>query len=252
MKTLNLDARPVSGILLLANPVAGKASELIPLYPDWQDVFASFSNIQIALMLITPLAALWLMARWLGSSAAGQRGDAASRTGHEASPEDAYPTTANQTIPMSHFHSMVEVRKEMNPLTEAEVYLSFGQDRDAEALLLDAIRRAPMKMGLRIKLAEIYAQRRDAVSFRTVAVKLSLMTGGSGPVWEHICDMGRRLDTGDPDYGAEQSSAPGKFTELVFKTLRPDAGSFEDTGPPSLSVAYEDEQHGGGRQKSTA
>jgi hypothetical protein len=191
----------------------------------------SFSTGEITAVIIVTLAGILL------TRLAWQRWHDARRR----QPNSAFsPTTlpddsrsAPQTQPMQHLMQMMEVRKEMNPLTEAEVYLAFGRDKDAEALMLDAIRKSPMKLGYRIKLAEIYAQRRDTVSFQITAAKLKLMTDASGPVWSHICDMGRRIDPRNPDYRSVGGTT-AESADFVARHLDGGLPAFEDTQPVSL------------------
>lgn len=163
-----------------------------------------------------------------------------------------WPETVQNTMPfdtqiLSQFPYEAHERKPMNPLTDAEVYLAFGNDRDAEALLLEAINTAPMKVGLRIKLAEIYAQRRDGQSFRTVALKLSEMVDHSGPVWEYICDLGRRSDPDNPDYRRATEPSP-ETTAYLCAAFNTGGDGFADTCIASLPMMYAGEGYGDGNK----
>lgn len=142
------------------------------------------------------LAALVLKRRMAATTDHGRRSFA---TDPEAD------TLPGETQP-GHFADMVEIDQHLTPLTEAEVFMSLGRDEEAEQLLLDAIRRAPTKLSLRVKLAEIYAKRADPVAFQSVAFKLRLITGARGLVWEAICKMGRELDRGNPEYRDMQAA----------------------------------------------
>lgn len=131
------------------------------------------------------------------------------------------------TRPMSEFNSMVEVRRHLTPLTEAEVFMALGKDQEAEALLLEAIRRSPTNISLRVKLAEVYTQRPDVTAFQSVAFKLRLITGARGQVWENICRMGRYVDPGNPEYRDMEAAA--QQGSSAFAITQADSSDFADT-----------------------
>jgi pilus assembly protein FimV len=197
----------------------------------------------IILALCAVMAGLmrWLIARSRSTPRAAIPPRVAPSVG-AANNQPQWPETAVETRPfdtqiLSQFPYMAQERKSMNPLTDAEVYLAFGNDRDAEALLLEAIRTAPMKVGLRIKLAEIYAQRRDSHSFQTVAGKLRPMVDKTGPVWEYICDLGYRLDPDNPDYRSAKAVSP-ETTAYLCAAFNTGGDGFEDTCVASLPMMY--------------
>jgi len=96
---------------------------------------------------------------------------------------------------------------EVDPLAEAEVYLAYGRDEQAEEVLKEAARRDPGRSEVKLKLLEIYKQRNDIKSFETIAEEL-YPAGDSGDieVWNQVCTMGRELNPGNPLF---QESAPG-------------------------------------------
>lgn len=57
------------------------------------------------------------------------------------------------------------VTDEVDPLAEAEAYLTRGRDRDAESVLKHAIAKDPTRYELKLKLLAIYRQRHDASAF---------------------------------------------------------------------------------------
>ncbi|MBB5018799.1 FimV-like protein [Chitinivorax tropicus] len=52
----------------------------------------------------------------------------------------------------------------VDPVAEAEVYLAYGRDLQAEEILRDTLQRTPGRHDVRLKLMEIYATRNDAPS----------------------------------------------------------------------------------------
>jgi len=83
---------------------------------------------------------------------------------------------------------------EVDPVAEADVYIAYGRDAQAEEILKEALRTHPERHAVRLKLLEIYATRKDARSFETQASELYSMTRGDGDEWEQACAMGRALD----------------------------------------------------------
>lgn len=91
---------------------------------------------------------------------------------------------------------------DVDAIAEADVYIAYGRDEQAEEILRDALREQPQRHALRVKLLEIYASRRDRNAFGDVATELCALTGGKGSAWEQAAQMGQMLDPGNPLYGS--------------------------------------------------
>ena len=76
---------------------------------------------------------------------------------------------------------------DVDPVAEADVYLAYGRDLQAEEILKEALRTNPQRVAIHGKLLEIYSKRRDAKAFEMVATDAYSLTRGEGPDWEHIC-----------------------------------------------------------------
>ncbi len=84
---------------------------------------------------------------------------------------------------------------EVDPLAEAEVYMAYGRDEQAEEVLREAITRDPSRSEIKLKLLDIYEQRSDVKSFEALAQELSpLHSGYDQNVWSKVVEMGQRLD----------------------------------------------------------
>ncbi|MHB8426988.1 MAG: FimV/HubP family polar landmark protein [Acidiferrobacterales bacterium] len=118
---------------------------------------------------------------------------------------------------------------EVDPIAEAEVYLAYGRDEQAEEILKEAIVKDPQRQELKQKLLEIYMQRNDVVAFETLAEELYAQTeGNGGRVWEKVEEMGRKISPGNPMFrGGVSSSKPVEATGQM-ETL---AGMSRNTGP---------------------
>lgn len=89
---------------------------------------------------------------------------------------------------------------EVDPIAEAEVYMAYGRDAQAEEILKDALIKDPSRQEIRLKLLEIYAGRKNTASFEDVASELYSATEGKGQLWANAAQMGRDLDPGNPLY----------------------------------------------------
>jgi pilus assembly protein FimV len=95
---------------------------------------------------------------------------------------------------------------EVDPIAEADVYLAYGRDEQAEEILKDAIVKHPDRHELKEKLLEIYSQRGDVGAFETLAEELyAALEGKGGELWERVAGMGSTLNPGNPMF---QGGAP--------------------------------------------
>src|SRR5471032_1697569 len=89
---------------------------------------------------------------------------------------------------------------EVDPVAEADVYIAYGRDAQAEEILKEALRTHPERHPVRLKLLEIYATRKDARSFEAKASELYAMTKGQGDEWAQASAMGLSIDPLNPLY----------------------------------------------------
>jgi pilus assembly protein FimV len=89
---------------------------------------------------------------------------------------------------------------EVDPIAEAEVYLAYGRDNQAEEILKDALGKTPDRQEIRLKLLEIYAQQNKPSAFEDVAKEIHAATNGAGEVWAKSAQLGRGLDPANPLY----------------------------------------------------
>jgi len=99
---------------------------------------------------------------------------------------------------------------DVDPVAEAEVYIAYGRDGQAEEILKEAMGRDPSREDVQVKLAEVYAARKDASSFGDVANSLHALTGGAGDNWLKVAALGYSLDSANPLYEAGKDIAPAE------------------------------------------
>ncbi|MFV1998011.1 MAG: FimV/HubP family polar landmark protein, partial [Acidiferrobacterales bacterium] len=122
---------------------------------------------------------------------------------------------------------------EVDPIAEADVYLAYGRDEQAEEILKDAIVKVPSRHELKEKLLEIYAQRSDVSAFETLAEELyAALEGQGGELWNRVAGMGSTLNPGNPMF---QGGAPVSAANTVAPAMGMDGG-LEMTTPATDAV----------------
>ncbi|MET0681404.1 MAG: FimV/HubP family polar landmark protein [Burkholderiales bacterium] len=106
---------------------------------------------------------------------------------------------------------------EVDPVAEADVYMAYGRDAQAEEILKEALQKDPNRQAVRVKLLEIYAARKDLKAFETTAGEIYAATGGQGPEWQKATELGLSIDPTNPMYGGK----PGAGSRLPDTVVLP-------------------------------
>jgi pilus assembly protein FimV len=97
--------------------------------------------------------------------------------------------------------------EEVDPLAEAEVYVAYGRDAQAEEILTEAMAKEPSREDIQVKLLEIYSARKDKSAFGSLAQGFNRLTGGRGDNWTKVAAMGFVLDPDNALYEAGRDMA---------------------------------------------
>jgi pilus assembly protein FimV len=124
----------------------------------------------------------------------------------------------------------------VDPLVEADTYLAFGKDAQAEEILLDALRADPARLAVHLKLLEIYAGRRSTMQFNTLAEELRQQTGGEGPEWDRTVELGLALDPNNSLYQSTPS------VDEVAVPVADHEATMIFTAPPAVEPAPQIEE----------
>ncbi len=138
-------------------------------------------------------------------------------TGRMASPVLPSPETGDFTVAAG--TTPVEQASQsdiVDPISEADLFLNFGRDVQAEEILKEALQNAPNNHQIQLKLLGIYANRKDKNSFSIYARQLQ--DSGDDAAWQQAVAMGRKLEPDNPMYGGGSRS-------------------MEDTGSATVQVA---------------
>ena len=185
---------------------------------------------------LSPVSTTSLTANSVFRSTGGQSVDTSSQTPAQTDFSQAGPGSIDTD--------------EVDPVAEADVYMAYGRDAQAEEILLEARQKDPKRHAILLKLLEIYSGRKDIKQFEALATDLYGETGGAGNDWEKAAAMGRVLDPGNPIFrGAFSPSMTegGQDTDSASIVASPDlandspvaqsAGVKSDED--SFSVAFE-------------
>jgi pilus assembly protein FimV len=96
--------------------------------------------------------------------------------------------------------SQLDAIGDVDPVAEADVYLAYGRDLQAEEILKEAQRSDPDRLAIRTKLLEVYAKRADLKTFEAQARQLQGLTNGQGEEWAKAQELGRQIDPTNPLY----------------------------------------------------
>jgi pilus assembly protein FimV len=129
--------------------------------------------------------------------------------GQRIDTRDAASSTSSSS--MTYSLSQLDAIGDVDPVAEADVYLAYGRDLQAEEILKEAMRSTPDRLAIRTKLLEVYAKRRDTKGFELLASQLFAQTDGIGEDWAKAQEMGRQIDPENPLY------APGGEPDLIVR-----------------------------------
>ena len=135
---------------------------------------------------------------------------------------------------MAYSPSQLDAGGDVDPVAEADVYLAYGRDLQAEEILKEAVRHNPTRVSVHAKLGEIYAKRQDRKALEAVATEIHNLTNGEGSDWNRIAELGRDLDPENTLYqpgGRPSTSAAAAAVATVAA-----AGT---TMPPDLDLDLE-------------
>jgi len=156
--------------------------------------------------------------------------DASSTPGHIATPVVPSPDTGDFTGMGGHTEAAHQTDN-IDPIGEADLFLNFGRDAQAEEILKEALQTTPNDHRIHLKLLGIYANRVDTNTFSVIAQKLR--DSGDADAWQQAVAMGRKLEPNNPMYGGS-----GTREDTVSATIQAPAFNTNPlTAPGNESAA---------------
>ena len=156
----------------------------------------------------------------------------------------------------SDFDALGGEMEEVDPISEADVYLAYGRYKQAEELIRSAIAQNPERDECKLKLLEIHYATENAQAFEKFAQELAPTHRDAKPdFWEKLVEMGQELCPDSPLFGGSgrdsgvsgrrpapaSESAPGSADEdYLFKN--PAEESYGYSVPPPGQQRESDEE----------
>jgi len=133
---------------------------------------------------------------------------------------------------------------EVDPIAEADVYIAYGREAQAEEILREALKRQPERQAIRAKLLEIYAGRKDARAFEAMAREMHDQTGGQNEEWPKVVTQGLSIDPTNPLYGGTPA-AGSSGVAMAAGTAAGAAAAFDipslEAAPPRAAASESDD-----------
>ena len=126
--------------------------------------------------------------------------------------------------------SQLDAADDVDPVAEADVYLAYGRDVQAEEILREALKFNPGRVAIHQKLLEIYAKRRDLTAFEAAARDAYKATNGEGADWIRVCELGLSIDPSNSLYqagGMPSFAVPLESPSSAYVATMPSASTLD-------------------------
>jgi pilus assembly protein FimV len=114
---------------------------------------------------------------------------------------------------------------EVDPLTEADVFMAYGRHQQAEEVLNKALEKNPERVELTAKLLEVYYNLRDADRFAALSEENEESLKADAAMWARVTAMGQELMPENPLFEvsegaeAETATAPSVKPEPISEDV---------------------------------
>jgi pilus assembly protein FimV len=105
---------------------------------------------------------------------------------------------------------VLTTEESVDPVAEADVYMAYGRDTQAEEILREGLKTDPTRSAIHLKLLELYANRKSAEPFEKVAQQLHDLTSGNGPDWDKAVDLAKTMGLSGGLFGEEIPVQPAQ------------------------------------------
>ena len=159
----------------------------------------------------------------LSASMSASVADSADMTASEAASADK--ETSFLTV-YSDSDAVVQA-DEVDPIAEADVYIAYGRDEQAEEVLLDGISANPDRLDVKQKLLGLYFKNKNTEGFERISEELFAQKDSiGGDQWQEISDMGKELLPDNPLFSMTASEFDAVETSpQVEETMAADASA---------------------------
>ena len=129
----------------------------------------------------------------------------------------------------SDFEAFDTDQTDIDPMSEADVYLAYGRYQQAEDLIRQAIKDQPDKDDYKLKLLEIFYANENKDAFSTYAQELvDAGKNADRPFWNKVEDMAKEIIPGSALFGGVASVAAKKGTNAAEQSPSSESASFTE------------------------
>ena len=132
---------------------------------------------------------------------------------------------------------------EVDPVAEADVYIAYGRDEQAEEVLLDGVANHPDRVDIKHKLLGLYQKTKNVEGFERVAEELYSQRELVSPeMWEEVTKMGKDLSADNPlfDLSIDDLSTAAASAGLADAVADADESAADDDDLVVADAGYSD------------
>jgi pilus assembly protein FimV len=111
---------------------------------------------------------------------------------------------------------------EVDPLTEADVFMAYGRNQQAEEVLKNALAETPDRHELTAKLLEVYYSTRNATAFAALVASSAAALQANEAIWSKVVAMGHELLPDDELFAAADSAEVAPVTSKPAPSMNDD------------------------------
>jgi len=130
---------------------------------------------------------------------------------------------------------------EVDPLTEADVFMAYGRYEAAEERLQEAIQADPDRKELKVKLLEVYNTNKNQTAFESTAEDLYASLGdaaASDRDWQKVVVMGKQIAPNNPIFSASPTIS-SETTESVLGEMEENLSNASMTNSQVMDIGLE-------------
>ena len=237
-------AEPAPAVKPAAKPVAAKPAPPPAPEPSLLDEFLENPVALGGLALVVLLLLVYALVSYRKKKSAQARFQDSVMDAAAAGPTMNEPTlrattpVLGQTVASAPPPGMAA--EEVDPIAEADVYMAYGRDAQAEEILKEALQKDSRRVAVHAKLLEIYAKRKDMRAFEQTALKVKNLTHGSGPEWDKAAALGKSIDPSNGFYAGAAGAAAGAYVAQAAAEAPPAPALDFDVGSATQPVSLPD------------
>ena len=152
-----------------------------------------------------------------------------------ATPIVAAPAVAPPAPMPTPVEKPVEEIVDVDPVEQADMYLTYGKAEQAAAVLSEALEDAPRRKDLYVKLLDVYAgmDRRD--DYLELAERMRGRFGPHNSAWQEVAAQGAQLFPGNSLFAAPEEAAPAPGGTVVPGEGHAAAPEMVPASPPEVA-----------------